>query len=536
MRLKKRAGFAAVTALVFAGGTVPAAFADEGDDLAPTPTQVTTIAQVTPLGLVVTGVALQYSDDLGEAQIDLDVFEVTTKLPAAGDSDDPVGPRTVVDAYTSSVLELNGQPSAGNYIILALDGEDERAGGTLFDGQFTQMLPLDDAITVTQLADLELPGGDLKATEDSVFESNNSLRITVDQYEADVLAASNGIDLPYRLFRPNAQGQVPLVVTLHGHGESGTNNLAQVVGNQISVAFADPERQANNPAYVLSPQTQQGAPGGADGVGWWIPEWQDAVIELVEQTIAENPNIDTDRVYLTGLSMGSFGSWAILPQHTDLFAAAVLVCGAGDEEIAVDALSDFPIWALHSIDDFVVQYDAPGSDFRIMQGIEESGAPVAWSEWSASAPQDEQNAAAQAAVDEANDLGATHIFTTFPEGTTPVMSHFSWVPTYSNPVVLDWLFAQERVEDEVVPEPAPDPEPQPEPDPDPETEPQPEPQPQPQPDSDPQPEPVLDPEAQNDSGLTELPRTGAQTLVLPVLSLALVLGGVALMRLRRMYS
>lgn len=525
MRLKKRASLAAVIALLFAGGTAPAAFGAEGEELQNDPIEATAIAQVTPLGLKVTGVGLEYNNDLGAAQIDPEAFAVSTKLPSAVDGEaDEVGPRTITDAYTSAELGLGQPASAGNYIILELSEDDDRAGGTSFDGQFTQILHLDDALTVTQVEDLELPGGTLEADEDTVFESSASLRLTVDLYEAEILAAGNGIELPYRLFKPNVQSKVPLVVTLHGHGESGTNNLAQIVGNQISVAFSNPARQADNPAYVLSPQTQQGAPGGADGVGWWIPEWQDAVIELVEKTIEENPNIDTDRVYLTGLSMGSFGSWAILPEHSDLFAGAVLVCGAGDEVAAVDELGDFPIWALHSVDDFVVEYDAPGSDFRIFKALESAGSPVAWSEWSASAPQSEQDAAAQTVVDEATESGAKHLFTTFPEGTTPVMSHFSWVPTYSNEVVLDWLFSQERSEDELVTDPGVE--------------------------LDEDSEPGSEEEATEEDdvpvegqdqgeggadaeGLEELPRTGSETLIAVGLSLALVLAGTLLVRMRR---
>ena len=350
----------------------------------------------------------------------------------------------------------------------------------------------------------------------------------VDDYAAEVLQASNGVELPYRLFSPTTDEQVPLVVSLHGHGESGTNNMSQVVGNQISVAFADPVRQAHAPAYVLSPQTQQGAPMGADGVGWWMPDWQDAVIELVEQTIAENPNIDTDRVYLTGLSMGCFGSWAILPNHSHLFAAAVIVCGAGDEELVAEALGDFPIWALHSIDDFVVEYDVAGSDYRIFQELEATGSPVVWSQWAANAPQAEQDAAAQAAVDEATERGSSHLFTTFPEGTTPVMPHFSWVPTYSNTVVLDWLFAQERIEMEPEPEPTPDPEPEPEPTP----EPKPEPKPEIGDDVTPDGEDVdlVD----NSSELTELPRTGSENLPVLGMSLLLTVGGIGALLARRL--
>src|SRR5699024_9665965 len=151
----------------------------------------------------------------------------------------------------------------------------------------------------------------------------------------------------------------------------------------LSTAFADPNRQQKTPAYVLSPQTPQGAYGGADGVGWWHPNWQQAVVELVDHVIETHPNINTDRIYLTGVSMGSYGSWEILVHQPNRFAAALLVCGAGDEDQAVQNLTHLPIWAVHSIDDATVAYDDPGSDFRIFQAFEAAGVPVVWSQWRA---------------------------------------------------------------------------------------------------------------------------------------------------------
>jgi predicted peptidase len=142
-------------------------------------------------------------------------------------------------------------------------------------------------------------------------------------------------------------------------------------------------------------------------------------VDLVRATLAKYPAIDPSRVHLTGLSMGSYGSWAILPRHHALFAGAVLVCGAGDETAAVATLGDFPIWAVHSADDAVVPYDAPGSDYRIFTAL------------------DAADARARAARS-----GSRHIFTTFPAGTTPVFSHGSWIPIYPNDVIIDWLFQQ----------------------------------------------------------------------------------------------
>jgi predicted peptidase len=170
---------------------------------------------------------------------------------------------------------------------------------------------------------------------------------------------------------------------------------------------------------------------------------QDAVVELVEQTLADNPAIDRDRVYLTGLSMGSYGSWGLLPEHRDLFAGAVLVCGAGADEAAVaTSLGDFPIWAVHSADDSVVAYDQPGSDYRMFRALEAAGHPVTWSEWAGTAPEATQEAQAASAWNRASAAGSSHIFTTFPAGTTPLFDHGSWIPTYTNDTIIDWLFAQ----------------------------------------------------------------------------------------------
>jgi predicted peptidase len=278
-----------------------------------------------------------------------------------------------------------------------------------------------------------------------VAVSNTGVRNRiVDDYASGTFDSESGATLPYRFFVPHKvrRGRTyPLVVTLHGHGESGTDNFSQIAGNQISVAFADPSRQDRHAAFVLSPQAPPGTPGTG---GWWRPDMQAGVIELVKATLAKNPAIDPSRVYLTGLSMGSYGSWALLPEHNELFAGAILVCGAGNEAAAAATLGGFPIWAVHSIDDFIVAYDAPGSDYRIFKALEAAGHPVTWSQWAGTAPDRVQEAYAAGARERAAESRSKHIFTTFPAGTTPLFSHGSWIPTYTNDVIIDWLFEQRR--------------------------------------------------------------------------------------------
>lgn len=418
---------------------------------------VTTLAQVLPQGLAVTGLAIEYDRVLPAGQVPADAFEVATTLCLEGQSRQGTGgggakcifddaPRTVVSGHTSSTKTLTGQASAGEFVILELSPQDQAAAAALYDGTYSDYFALDEALTVTQVNDWNLGKVKFPKTPATSVTSSASYRDVVEEYASHEFASQSGVVMPYRFRNPNTSAgqRYPLVVTLHGHGESGTDNLSQIAGTQMSVAFASPERQESNPAFILSPQTNRGAPGGAQGTGWWDPNWQAAVIDLIVQTIAENPQIDPDRVYLTGLSMGAYGSWQILAEHSDLFAGAVLVCGEGDPEFALTKLTDFPIWVTHSEDDFVVPYDAPGAGQQIFEVFETAGVPITWSQWAGDLPYQEQRDRARATWDAAKATGSKHILTKFPANTTPVLPHFSWIPTFANDVILDWLFDQRR--------------------------------------------------------------------------------------------
>ncbi|GAB2875215.1 prolyl oligopeptidase family serine peptidase [Streptomyces mayteni] len=388
----------------------------------------TVIAEVAPEGYQVTGVAIEYDGIVDPGRVDLDpgAFEVTATLSRPG-AEPRTGRRTVLAAYPNNAAEFTDRPRPGRYVVLELDANDELAASAYNDG-FTRYYDLAGAYRVRQ-------GGDAPVT-------NTGVRTRlVDNYAAATHQAASGVTVPYRFFTPAVRPgrRYPLVVSLHGHGESGNDNFSQIAGNQISVAFADPARQRRHPAFVLSPQAPQGSPGTG---GWWRPDVRAGVLELVRTTLARNRAIDPGRVYLTGLSMGSYGSWALLPEHHELFAAAVLVCGAGNEAAAVGSLGEFPIWALHSADDAVVAYDVPGSDYRIFRALEAAGRPVTWSEWAGNGPAREQRAHADDARRRTAEAGSRHVFTTFPTGTTPLFSHASWIPTYTNDAVLDWLFEQ----------------------------------------------------------------------------------------------
>jgi len=127
---------------------------------------------------------------------------------------------------------------------------------------------------------------------------------------------------------------------LHGAGERG-NNLEKVK------QWGPPKlvgKRKDFPFVVISPQCPRGT--------WWKVE---GLYQLVNH-VAGSLKIDRQRMYVTGLSMGGFGSWQLMDRYPKLFAAGVPICGGGKAGSAKN-LVDIPIWAFHGDADGVVKAD-----------------------------------------------------------------------------------------------------------------------------------------------------------------------------------
>ncbi len=198
--------------------------------------------------------------------------------------------------------------------------------------------------------------------------------------------------LPYRLFTPDGAGgetKLPLVIFMHGAGERGGDNKAQL---RHGVAeFVAESHQRQRPCFVAAPQCRRGV--------WWN------VNLLLDFTavLRELPGVDLDRVYVTGLSMGGFATWHLVGRRPDLFAAAVPVCGGGEADTTA-ALTTLPIWAFHGGADHTV----PTEQSRTM-------------------------------IDAIRKAGGEPKYTEYPE-----VAHDSWTRTYADVAMHEWLFAQRR--------------------------------------------------------------------------------------------
>ena len=151
--------------------------------------------------------------------------------------------------------------------------------------------------------------------------------------------------VPYLLYLPADYGasdsKAPVMLFLHGRGES--RGPLSIVAKWGPPKVA--ERGDDLPYILVSPQCPEKE-------SWGQPGQQALLVKLLDH-IASKYNADTNRVYLTGLSMGGYGSWRLAADHPDRFAAVVPICGGGNPEDA-SKLKDVPIWAWHGDKDTAV--------------------------------------------------------------------------------------------------------------------------------------------------------------------------------------
>jgi predicted peptidase len=161
--------------------------------------------------------------------------------------------------------------------------------------------------------------------------------------------------MPYRLFRPQSAGRLPLVVYLHGGGAVGNDNEKQLgLGNIYGTrVWLLPRNQKQFPCYVVVPQTDSGwtnydptetfdgRPKPVPGLGTGAR----LALQIIDRLCREFP-IDERRIYVTGQSLGGSGTWHLTAHRPGFFAAAAPCCGAETTEDPVKSRGT-PLWNFH---------------------------------------------------------------------------------------------------------------------------------------------------------------------------------------------
>ena len=204
------------------------------------------------------------------------------------------------------------------------------------------------------------------------------------------------VQMKYLLYLPKqyetAKDTWPLMLFLHGAGERG-DDLQKVAQHGPPKLVASGAKEF--PFVIVSPQCPEN--------NSWSGELEIAALNALLNDIVSRYRIDTDRVYVTGLSMGGFGTWRLALEYPDRFAAIAPICGKGDPAKA-DRIKHLPAWVFHGAKDPLV--------------------PLSGS---------------QDMVDALKKCGGDVRLTVYPEA-----GHDSWTETYNNPELYEWFLKHTR--------------------------------------------------------------------------------------------
>jgi len=206
------------------------------------------------------------------------------------------------------------------------------------------------------------------------------------------IQTQSGMNLDYVVYMPDGlSGDLPLVLSLHGAGERGKNiDLVDIHGftKQAKAGIA-------LPFILVAPQCPLDR-------YWSEPELVDGLIDI-QKSCFQKFNVNTERFYVTGLSMGGYGTYALASKIPHKIAAAVPICGAADLK-TIHKMKNIPTWIFHGDQDQVIPVKNSLDAFEILEPIN------------------------------------PNVHMTIYEG----IGHDSWTETYQNPDVLDWMLSKQN--------------------------------------------------------------------------------------------
>lgn len=205
--------------------------------------------------------------------------------------------------------------------------------------------------------------------------------------ETDIVITTNMRYLQYLPEDYDEQEKWPLLLFLHGAGERG-DDLENVK------IHGPPKLIANGkkfPMIVISPQCPTGQ------------RWEGLELVALLDKLSEKLKVDPDRIYVTGLSMGGFGTWRLASMIPDRLAAVAPICGGG-EAFTARGFAQLPLWAFHGGKDTVVK---PQRSEEMIEALKRAGGQPK--------------------------------YTLYPEA-----GHDSWTETYNNPELYEWMLSHTR--------------------------------------------------------------------------------------------
>lgn len=261
--------------------------------------------------------------------------------------------RRITSVFVSE--QRSGIPTVqGRYIhLILLTGKDTKGAATLMysvEDQVTVQLDLDYQVVLNKHLQF-VDGSESSAGEPLTF--NGYLNHHVDVFKKK--QSMKG--LAYREYCPEFDGgKKPLIIWLHGMGEGGHDNTIQITANRGGTAFVlkDTQRLFGG-AYVVCPQCPT----------FWMPleykgeyldhDYTKEILALIDEVCVFHPDIDEDRIYIGGCSMGGYQTIKTVLAAPHRFAAAFPICPAYEMNMKEAwKIKDVPTWFIHCMTDTTV--------------------------------------------------------------------------------------------------------------------------------------------------------------------------------------
>jgi pimeloyl-ACP methyl ester carboxylesterase len=235
-----------------------------------------------------------------------------------------------------------------------------------------------------------------------------------------------GTTLPYYIFVPatyNPQIHYPLMLCLHGAGERGDDPSA-VKKNSMATVWARDSNQIRWPCFILVPQCPSN--------GWWTNSNTMLTINDILDSLQLEFSIDTNRLYITGLSMGGYGTWDMIVRYPTKFAAAVPMSGGGDPFKAA-LIKHIPIWDFHGAMDATVNV---AYSREMITALENEGDTVIYT----NCHNGDCTGLSDSALVDKIKHDAKLLYTEYEYG-----GHVIWDQAYNTIFLLPWVFSQTKL-------------------------------------------------------------------------------------------
>lgn len=386
---------------------------------------VTAITEVFGDGQKLTAAAVEYDKDIDNSKLTASTFSVEG--------------RTITKVYTNNAATKAEQGTNGRYVIIELSKSDKDALTFVQQGRARWEIK----VSIKQLGDVRSTDGEKYAPNSKVIVNNQVINTVVDDFlKLEYKDPKTGYTLKYNLFVPknyDKHTSYPLVMFIHDAGVTSEITDTTLIQGLGGVIWATPSEQAKHECFVLAPQYASGIVNDDSET----TEGLDATVGLVNSIVSQY-NIDRNRLYATGQSMGCMSEIVMSIKYPDMFAGLMLVAGQWDPQ-AMTVLAKKNMWILVSEGD---QKAFPGMNASLVK-MEAAGAKVSRAVWDARAGQAEIASNVRKMIEEDNNIKYT-VFkdsTVVPKGQdqSSGSNHVNtWRVAYTIEGVRDWLFTQEK--------------------------------------------------------------------------------------------